>query len=165
MWPTHSKLGSILLLLVQSLSQKLQAFVCVHGLVESRFANEIGDKRTEGEAYHNLGTCYQSLGKYNKAISHLQEGLEIAKEIGNESSERAAYQNLGVCYCSLSQFDNAISHLQRGVEIAKEIREKRIEGAAYRILGACYQSLGQYDKAISRLQEGLKKLETKTMKE
>ena len=34
---------------------------------------EIGDK--------NLGVCYQSLGQYDKAISHFQDGLKIAKKV------------------------------------------------------------------------------------
>ena len=60
-----------------------------------KIAQEIGDRSGEGAAYGNLGSAYQSLGDYRKAIEYHEKRLKIAQEIGDRSGEGAAYGNLG----------------------------------------------------------------------
>ena len=117
---------------------------------------QLGDKTGEGGLHRKLGITYYGIGKYEKAIKHLKEGLVLAKDIGDKRYEGTAFQNLGACYISLGQYDKAMSSLQEGLKIAKEIGNQSDEGAAYRNLGVCCRSLGQYDDAISHLQQGLK---------
>ena len=56
------------------------------------------DRTGEGAAYGNLGTAYQSLGDYEKAIEKHEKRLKIAVKIGDQTKERRAYGSLVNAY-------------------------------------------------------------------
>jgi tetratricopeptide (TPR) repeat protein len=51
--------------------------------------------------YNNLGTNYESMGQYEKALAKLQEGLRLNPDNG------LLYSNLGIAYLSLNRLDEA----------------------------------------------------------
>ena len=116
---------------------------------------EIRDKTGEAELHRKLGITYYGIGKYEKAVKHLKEGLALAEEIGDKRYKGKAYQNLGACYESLGQYDKAMSILQESMKIAKEIGNQSDAGQAYRNNTACYKSLCQYNEAILHLEWGM----------
>jgi len=55
-----------------------------------------GDRAGEGMAYGNLGSAYQWLEDFSKAIEYHMQHLAIAKEVGDRAGEGRAYCNLGI---------------------------------------------------------------------
>ena len=98
-------------------------------------AKEVGDRNGEGRAYGNLGSCFQSLGDYQKSIEFHEKRLKIAKEIGDRRGEGAAYGNLGNCYQSLGDSRKSIEYHEKHLKIAKEIGDSGGEGRANGNLG------------------------------
>ena len=64
-------------------------------------AEKIGYKRGLGQALNNIGTIYNDLGEYPKAIeAHLKE-IDIAKQLHSNSLLGTAYVNISRVYFSL----------------------------------------------------------------
>ena len=108
----------------------------------------MGDVSKEGIAYGNLGTDYQELGDFKKAIHYHDLCLEIARKVGDVSIEVKAYGNLGSDYQGLGDFEKAIHYYYLYLEIAKKVGNIASEGAAYCNLGNAYRGLGDLKKAI-----------------
>ena len=116
-----------------------------------KIAKEIGDRAGEGVAYVNLGSAYDSLGDYQKAIECDETGLKIAKEIGDRAREGTAYGNLGNAYQSLNDYQKASEYHEKYLKIAKEIGDLAGEGNAYHNIGNACFSLGQFENAADKL--------------
>ena len=116
----------------------------------------MGDRAGEGRAYCNLGSAYDSLGDFQKALECHERHLKISEEVGDKAGEGAAYGNLGSAYDSLGDFQKAIEHHERHLKISKEVGERAGEGRAYGNLGNVYYSLGDFQKAIEYHERHLK---------
>ena len=104
---------------------------------------------------NNLGSAYQSLGQYQRAINFHQQSLEIEREIGDRGSEANSLGNLGIAYKSLGRYQRAIDFHQQSLEIKREIGDRGGEANSLGNLGTAYQSLGQYQRAIDIHQQSL----------
>ncbi|OBQ40969.1 MAG: transcriptional regulator, partial [Anabaena sp. MDT14b] len=103
----------------------------------------------------SLGSAYDSLGQYERAIAFYQQSLDIAKEIGDIQGESASLNNLGVAYYFLGQYERAIAFNQQSLDIKKEIGDIQGESRSLNNLGLAYDSLGQYERAIAFYQQSL----------
>ena len=54
---------------------------------------EIGSRNVEATSFGNLGTVFQSLGKYDKAQELLEKALAINIETGERNGEATTYGN------------------------------------------------------------------------
>jgi tetratricopeptide (TPR) repeat protein len=86
-------------------------------------------------AWFNLGTAYQGLKLYEKAIGAYQYAIVI-----NEKFEYAL-RNMADAYIRLRKYPEAIETLQRHLEIAKP------EDVIYEAIGHCYERQKKYDQA------------------
>ena len=68
---------------------------------------EIGSRNVEATSFGNLGTVFQSLGKYDKAQELLEKALAIEIEIGNRDGEGGSYGKIGTLFRSLGKYDKA----------------------------------------------------------
>ena len=53
---------------------------------------ETENTHVQGTVYNNLGSAYQSLGDFRKAIEFHQLALSVAKETGNIFTRKNLYQ-------------------------------------------------------------------------
>jgi tetratricopeptide (TPR) repeat protein len=118
-------------------------------------AARAGRKGNQGAHLGNLGTAYDSLGQYDKAIDYLEQALAIHREIGNQSAVGIGLGNLGIAYDSLGQYDKAIDYHEQALAISRAIGDREGEGRHLNNLGTAYGSLGQYDKAIDYHEQAL----------
>ncbi|MBE0524362.1 MAG: tetratricopeptide repeat protein [Methanosarcinales archaeon] len=118
-------------------------------------AQEIGDRRGEGNRLGNLGNAYRNLGQVEKAIEYYQKALVIDLEIGNRRGEGIWLGNLGNAYRNLGQVEKAIEYYQKALVIDLEIGNRRGEGNRLGNLGNAYSYLGQVEKAIEYYEKAL----------
>ncbi|MCA2693221.1 MAG: tetratricopeptide repeat protein [Microcystis sp. M144S2] len=113
----------------------------------------IAGSQREQVCYRNslsyLGSCYRSLGQYEKAIAFNQQCLDISKEMEDWQGVAISLGNLGFCYKSLGKYDKAIAYHQQYHDISEEIGDRRGVAISLGNMGSCYYSLGQYEKAIA----------------
>lgn len=86
-------------------------------------------------AWFNLGTAFQELKLYEKAVDAYLYAIAI-----NEKFEYA-YRNLADAYIRLRNYPEAIHMLERHMEIAKP------EDVIYEAMGHCYEKQKKYDQA------------------
>lgn len=85
--------------------------------------------------YSYMGNCLKDQGKYQEAITVLQQGV-------THDDERPDLHNmLGVCHYKLDQYQIAVDHFQRAVELAPS------SAIDYANLGVNYRKLNDFDLA------------------
>src|SRR5690348_3455698 len=86
-------------------------------------------------AWFNLGTAYQGLKLYEKAVDAYQYAVAI------DDKFEYAYRNMGDAYIRLRKYPEAIKVLERHLEIAKP------EDVIYEAIGHCYEKQKKYTQA------------------
>lgn len=86
-------------------------------------------------AWFNLGTAYQGLKLYEKAIDAYQYAIVIDEKFDY------AYRNIGDAYIRLRKYNEAIEVLQKHLEIAKP------EDVIYEAIGYCFEKMRRYTQA------------------
>lgn len=86
-------------------------------------------------AWFNLGTAYQGVKLYEKAIDAYQYAVAINQKFDY------AYRNLGDAYIRLKKYKEAIEALEKVLEFAVP------EALIYEAIGHCYERLGKFPQA------------------
>jgi tetratricopeptide (TPR) repeat protein len=117
----------------------------------------IAGSQREQVCYRNslsyLGSCYRSLGQYEKAIAYHRQCFYISKEIEDWQGVATSLCGLGNCYKSLGQYEKAIFYHQQCHDISEAMGYRRGVASSLGNLGNCYYDLGQYEKAIDLYQQ------------
>jgi tetratricopeptide (TPR) repeat protein len=105
-----------------------------------------------------LGSAYESLGNYQKAIECLERALTIKDKVyGEEHIEVAKLlNNLGAIYINLGNYEKAKAVLERAFSLQKEFHAEGQEIArTLNNLGTVYAELQEFQKAIEYLERAL----------
>jgi tetratricopeptide (TPR) repeat protein len=110
------------------------------------------------EIYSILGSCFQELSEYAKAIELHLEAKKVAGNFKGEARAKVAEGciKLGSCYERIGQFFKAIELHQEARKVAKELGNRATAESACCNLGICYSMMGWTKKAIEVLQESKK---------
>src|SRR6266511_3117172 len=95
-----------------------------HALLAAR---QLGDRRGEGDALHNLGAVYWRWGRYDEAVEHYLEALAIQRQIGDRAGEALALGNLGVVCHQSARYAEALDYHQQGLAICRELGNRAAE--------------------------------------
>ena len=129
--------------------------------------------------FHDKGWCENELGKYDDAVTSLNQSITLddsyidayselgyayyklskndeaianyrtAMNMSNGQNYRYILNLANVYYTNLKNYDSAIVYFEKGLQLQNEDKN------AYYKLGWCYNDKKQYDKAISPLQKAL----------
>ncbi|CAF4180770.1 unnamed protein product, partial [Rotaria sordida] len=106
-----------------------------------------------------LGTVYQSIGEYSKAITFYERAIDIYKKMSPPSQLglAAAYNNIGLVYRNMSEYSKALSSYERSLEIRKIALPPNHPDltSAYNNIGMVYDEMGEYSKALSLYERSL----------
>jgi CHAT domain-containing protein/tetratricopeptide (TPR) repeat protein len=124
-----------------------------HGALERwneglRLAKRAGTGRYEWAFASKIGTVYQRLCQYLKAISYHEQAVTIAREIRDSFAEAKALINVGVAYRKLSQYEKGLSYHEQALPITREIGDRSLEAKALTNIGVVYRKLSQYRKGL-----------------
>lgn len=86
-------------------------------------------------AWFNLGTAFQGIKLYEKAIDAYKYALVIDEKMDY------AYRNIGDAYIRLRKYKDAIENLEKVIELSKP------EDVIYEAIGYCYEKLKNYAQA------------------
>ena len=136
---------------IDSWQQALQYYRAIG--VREAFPQE--SRQGEAKSLHNLGSAYQNLSQYKKAIALYQKSLAIDRKIGNRQGETISLGNLGSIYHALSQYQQAIAFYQQSLAIQREIGDRAGEASSLGNLGRAYCILSQYHQSLKFYQQSL----------
>jgi len=118
-----------------------------------------------------FGIAYKHMGKYDKAIDYLKEGLRlIALEDDSRTKQEQLNQEatilntLGQCYTQTSKPKKAIEHLKRSIHMRRAQEHPIALANGLGNLAIAHKKLGDYAKAIDLKQEMIKILKENGIK-
>ena len=83
---------------------------------------EIGNRKGLAFNYANLGSCFESLGSYDRAEEYFKKALRLSKEIGHSLSEYQSLCSLVLLKASQMDFEKASSYLFQSIEKFDSVR-------------------------------------------
>jgi len=124
-------------------------------LVGLKKAEKINDLAWQGAFNPNIGSLFDRLGQYEKALSYYQQAAGFSKKIGDHIGEGQTLGNIGVVYKKTGRYDLAITHYNKALRIFRKIGERLGESIILRNIGLVQLNLGGYDQALSNFQKAL----------
>jgi tetratricopeptide (TPR) repeat protein len=107
-----------------------------------RLALGLGDDRLVAQVHVNLGQSYAAAADYDKALEHLEEGLErkdrvpsgrggarMASAMRSGTGRAYALGYLGLVHGDMGQFDLAYTYLDEALSIVRAARSRAVEGS------------------------------------
>ncbi|CAF1352040.1 unnamed protein product [Rotaria sordida] len=111
------------------------------------------------EYNHQLGTVYNNMGEYSKALSSYERSLEIKKIVlpPNDLDFAASYNNIALVYGNMGKYSKALSLYERLLEIQKIALPPNHPNLAgsYNNIGMVYGNMGEYSKALLSFERSL----------
>jgi len=119
----------------------------------------IAGSQREQVCYRNslsyLGSCYRSLGQYEKAIAYHRQCLDISKEIEDWQGVATSLCGLGNCYKSLGQYEKAIFYHQQCHDISEAMSDRQGVAFSLHTIGSILLKLENYSEAERKIQASL----------
>jgi class 3 adenylate cyclase/tetratricopeptide (TPR) repeat protein len=100
-----------------------------------------------GKVLGDLATFYLSRGETAKALSMMEECLEITRVTGNRKQEGLVSYNLAVQYYHLNEYDKARELLRQSIRVCEELEDVAGLGYAYDLLGDIFFQEGMLAQA------------------
>jgi len=109
----------------------------------------------EGITFNDIGWLYANQGRYEEALDHYQEALDIHREVGNRTGEGTSLNNIGLVYYEQGRYEEALDHYQQALEVARTVDNRTGEGITLNNIGLVYAAQGRYEEALNHYQQAL----------
>jgi len=109
---------------------------------------------------NNLGTVYDRLQEYDKALEYYFIARDLLAQIHgskvNSFPSATIYNNIANIYQTKSDYKSALQYYEKALSLAQASDNKYMQGIASNNLGKLYlNDLKQFDKALGFLNQGL----------
>jgi DNA-binding SARP family transcriptional activator len=123
--------------------------------VAVRVGREIGDRRLEMAALHDLGgPAWAGAGRpVDQGIGHVREGLRLAEQLGDRGAEAGMLSRLAILDCNRLQFADAYAHGHRAHDAALASGDDAALLVALDCLKTAHAYLGEVDRLTAVLDE------------
>ncbi|XP_031551588.1 tetratricopeptide repeat protein 28-like [Actinia tenebrosa] len=124
-------------------------------------AHDLGDRKTQGTAYTNLGCLYSRTGDLAQALECFEKSLMLARDRGDRKSISRNLNNLANVYELRSELGAAVECHEERLEISREMKDLDGICKACSCLGGLYRASGQLALSIERYEDLLEGLRDK----
>ncbi|MFD0315632.1 AfsR/SARP family transcriptional regulator [Streptomyces flavalbus] len=114
------------------------------------------DPWSVGICLANLGDAYQRLGRYDDAVTCLEEAMTVLRTSGNRWVEGVALDFLGTVRHRLDRHDDAIIAYRQALEAHRDVGNQWGEGHTLGHLGEVLLSVGRPEEARTAWRRALK---------
>ena len=115
-------------------------------------AEQMNDSLMMYNALSNLGSCYNTLKFYRKAIDHYNRGIDCNRTPVTESYY---HLNLGIIYYSLGDYDSSQYHNYKSIALADELEIPLNLANTKTTMAEVYYSQEKYDSSILYFSDAL----------
>ncbi|MCS5652811.1 MAG: tetratricopeptide repeat protein [Candidatus Marinimicrobia bacterium] len=102
-----------------------------------------------------LGTSYEIIGEYDKALDIFNSNFKQAKEFDDKNQIYFTQKRIGDVYSSKGEYDNALAYYEKSLLIAEEIDSKSGIGSLLSEIGVVNFYRGNYDIALENWEKSL----------
>lgn len=123
-----------------------------------QLAEQVQDIGLQARVLGNLGTSYESLGRYIEAVEAYEQALAKVALLSDSQGiwqKSRLLELLGNAYNSFGEYRQAIANYKESLAIAEAIGDVETEMTLYGNLGVAYSQTGQYSLALSNYEESL----------
>jgi serine phosphatase RsbU (regulator of sigma subunit) len=124
-------------------------------LQKANIAHDQGDKSQELRLRNKLAFHFWDQQQPQKAIVHLERGLELNRELNNPNGIKLTHNYLGILYSETKQYNKALSHFNATLAIAKRNSNKAEETSALLNIAQIYAAQANHKKTIDITQQAL----------
>ena len=115
------------------------------------------------ETLHNIGKCLASMHRYEDALIHFKQSLEITKSISlNQQKDpdvARALNNVGTCLLNMYHYEDALIYFKQSLEITKSIspNQQKDPDVALTLnnIGTCFLEMHHYEDALIHCKQSL----------
>lgn len=104
-------------------------------------------KNAMAGGYINIGTIYNSLGEYKKALTFYFKAMKIYQG-SNNTNLGILYNNIGSSYQKQQQYSSSNTYLQKAFKMAQNNNDSMLAAMSTHNLGINYSENKNYDSAI-----------------
>jgi signal transduction histidine kinase len=105
--------------------------------------------------YKAIGTLYDELGDFDKALMYLESSLEINAKISNAKGCITCFLGIGGVYQKLNSYEKALNNRLKAVKLSESMGLTGFKGLSMQNAGESYASLEKFDVAINYYENGL----------
>ncbi|GAA2793411.1 tetratricopeptide repeat protein [Nonomuraea dietziae] len=113
-----------------------------------RLARKRRTGRPRRTCYRGLGSVHQQLGRFQKCVSHLEEGLACWDRAGLPDRKAGILNDLGTSYTMMGRYDDALAALGSALAITGRTRRRDHEAYVRNNRVHVYYRQGRYEKAV-----------------
>ena len=119
------------------------------------YAVEIGDRKTEAQAYNDIGVLYKVRGDIAEAKVNYSEALGIRREIGDERGVSQSLMNIGIIYKNLGDYADALEYQMGALTIKEKLGTSPELATSYQNIGVLYRHVKDYEQALHYYERAL----------
>jgi tetratricopeptide (TPR) repeat protein len=121
-----------------------------------RLFEELGDQAGQSHAHIYLGMTFQTQKRYEEALSHRQQAVDLARAHGcYQRGLAAALNSLGWVHALLGNAQQALSYSQQPLPLFQDLGDRWGEAAALDTIGYAHHHLGDHRLAASYFEQAL----------
>ncbi len=113
------------------------------------------DPRAQAAAHHSLALLYGRQSRFDQAIRHYDQAIDLARTAGWLDGEATAHNNIGIVYANTGRPRQAADHYARTLVIKRRADHASGEAAALGNLGALSAELGRLPEAVEHSNQAL----------
>ena len=145
-----SNYGYVLL----KLNQPNEALKCLHAC-ELFFEEGAAFRHSYNVVINNIGSCYQSIAKYEEAEKYYRLSLQIAIDCRDSVQVGNRLANLGNLFLLKGEFEAANEYFQKALSIAETLGDKKLTANIYHSLCAMQAKAGHFGHVSAASEEVL----------
>jgi CHAT domain-containing protein len=109
--------------------------------------------------FNNIGTVYQHLGQYDKAITYFEQAVELVYRLDKKDWIAGGLNNIGLTYALSGHDAKAVEYYEQALKLIRELKMYPEIAECLHNIGASYHDLEDYSKAISYFGESVRIIE------
>jgi tetratricopeptide (TPR) repeat protein len=153
-WPGHTTRLAAIVYSYFDVGGHYPDAVIIHSHAR-RAARLTGDRAAEATALTSLAVVDRQLGRYESAIDHLQQAVNLFRQTGDRTGETRALTDLGIVELLLGRYEQATGHLQQALALCQQAGDRAAEAWVLDNLGFVNFRQGRYEQATGHLQQAL----------
>ncbi|MBC7911249.1 MAG: tetratricopeptide repeat protein [Pyrinomonadaceae bacterium] len=113
------------------------------------------EQAEESNMLNNIGTLYDTLREYPKALEFYERALGIRRELKDRSGEAQALNNIGSVFENMGEKQKALDYFNQAHAMWRAEGNREGESAALNNLASLYHSMGDNKKALELFNQAL----------
>jgi adenylate cyclase len=127
--------------------------------IVKRISKELGDEKSEAEAYKGSGLLYVNKNEWEKAKDDLDISLKIFQSIQDQHGLADTYYNLGSVFEKKGEFTLAIENYGNCMHFAEDVKDTPEIARAHMGVGRVYAQKGEFEKSIESIRRAVQIIE------